>query len=143
MTLHEAETKLAEINNSLAELLKEREKALKEWNIAFNTENPDEITCIAEGIGINRDTAFNLYLINGDSKILVCHIYDDYKECGIQDFYEKIDNEMHLLSVANGRGYEVPELHRNLVHAKAMEIRERAREALLLSLMHENVPIEL
>ena len=129
MTLHEAETKLKEINNSIAELLQERENVLKEWNIAFNTENPDGITCIAEGIGRNKDTAFNLYLINGDSKMLVCHIYDDYKECNIHDFYRQIDNEMHLMSSANGRGYEVPELHRNLVHAKAMEIREHAREA--------------
>ena len=129
MTLHEAETKLAEINNSLAELLKEREKALKKWNIAFNTENPDEITCIAEGVGIT-DEVYYLYLINGDSKMLVCHIHWDYKECSINEFYKQIETSMHLLSVANGRGYEIPELHRNLVHAKAMEIRERAREAL-------------
>lgn len=58
--------------------------------------------------------------------MIVCHIYDDYKECSIHDFYRQIDNEMHLLSSANGRSYVIPELHRNLVHAKAMEIRERA-----------------
>ena len=55
MTLHESETKLTEINNSIAELLKERENVLKEWNIAFSTENQDEITCIAEGIEKNMD----------------------------------------------------------------------------------------
>lgn len=124
MTLHESETKLAEINNSIAELLKEREKVLKEWSIAFYTENSDGITCKAESRG-----RYNLYLINGDSKMLMCYFYDDYKECSINDFYRQIDNEMHLISEANGHGYEIPELYRNLVHAKAMEIRERAREA--------------
>lgn len=86
MTLHESETKLAEINNSIAELLKERENVLKEWNIAFNMENQDEITCMAESIQEGMDDVFYLYLINGDSKRLVCHIYCDYKECSINDF---------------------------------------------------------
>lgn len=39
MTLQETEAKLSELNNCIAELLKERESVLKEWNIAFNTEN--------------------------------------------------------------------------------------------------------
>lgn len=129
MTLQEAERKLAELNNHIAELLKERENALKEWYIAFNTEDRDKITCIAEGVGTNMDDAYFLYLINGDSKMLVCHIYSGYKECSINDFYKQIDTSMHLLNVTNGGGFDVPELHRNLVYAKAMEIREHAREA--------------
>ena len=129
MTLHESETKLAEINNSIAELLKERENVLKEWNIAFNMENQDEITCMAESIQEGMDDVFYLYLINGDSKMLVCHIYCDYKECSINDFYKQLDTSMHLLNVANGYGFNVPEHQRNLVYAKAMEIREHAREA--------------
>lgn len=129
MTLHESETKLTEINNNIAELLKERENVLKEWSVAFNTENQDEITCVAEGIGIT-DEVYYLYLINGDSKMLACHIHWDYKKCSINDFYKQIDTSMHLLSVANGRGYEIPEFQRNLVYAKAMEIRDHAREAL-------------
>ena len=129
MTLHESETKLAEINNSIAELLKERENVLKEWNIAFNMENQDEITCMAESIQEGMDGVFYLYLINGDSKMLVCHIHCDYKECSINEFYKQLDTSMHLLSIANGRGFNVPEHQRNLVYAKAMEIRERGREA--------------
>lgn len=129
MTLHESETKLAEINNSIAELLKERENVLKNWNIAFNMENQDKITCIAESIQESKDDIFYLYLINGDSKMLVCHIYCDYKECSINDFYKQIDTSMYLLNIANGCGFNVPEHHRNLVYAKAMEIRERGREA--------------
>lgn len=129
MTLHESETKLAEINNSIAELLKERESVLKKWYIAFNTGNQEEITCIAESIQESKDDIFYLYLINGDSKMLVCHIYCDYKKCSINDFYKQLDTSMHLLNVANGRGFNVPEHQRNLVYAKAMEIREHAREA--------------
>ena len=129
MTLQEAETKLSALNNRIAELLKEREKALKEWYIAFNTENQEKITCIAEGVGVNEDDVYYLYLINRDSKMLVCHIYCDYKKCSIEEFYKQIDISMRLLSEANGRGFDIPELHRNLVYEKAMEIRERAREA--------------
>ncbi|MBD5493549.1 MAG: hypothetical protein HDR12_03975 [Lachnospiraceae bacterium] len=128
MTLHEAEAKLTEINNSIAELLQERENVLKEWSIAFYMENPDEITCIAEDIGI-MNKVYNLYLINGDSKMLACHIPWNYKECSINDFYKQIDISMQLLNDANGRGYEIPELQRNLVYAKAMELRDRARKA--------------
>lgn len=127
MTLNESETKLTEINNSIAELLQERENVLKEWNSAFYTEKPDGITCLAEGIGITNKN-YKLYLINGDSKMLVCYIYSDYKKYSINDFYKQIDNTMHLLNVVNGGGYEIPELHKNLIYAKAMEIREHANK---------------
>ena len=129
MTLQEVETKLSELNNHIAELLKERENALKEWSIAFNTENPEKIVCIAENPAATPDGPHFLYLVNGDSKMLVCHLYCDYKKCSIEEFYKQIDISMHLLSEANGRGFDIPELHRNLVYAKAMEIRERVREA--------------
>lgn len=128
MALYEAESKLKEVNNHIDKLLKERENVIKEWYIVFITENQNEITCIAEGKGESMNV-FDFYLINGDSKMLACYIYGDYRECSIYDFYKHIDDTMLLLNAANGRGIEVPELHRNLVHAKAMEIRERAREA--------------
>lgn len=48
MTLQETEVKLSELNNQITGLLKERESVLKEWNTAFNAENPDKI------IGITR-----------------------------------------------------------------------------------------
>lgn len=46
MTLQESEIKLSELNNKIDKLLKERAIVLKEWYDAFNTENPDEITCV-------------------------------------------------------------------------------------------------
>ena len=112
MTLQEAETKLSELNNHIAELLKERENALKEWHIAFNTENPEKIACIAENPGATPDGPHFLYLVNGDSKMLVCHLYCDYKKCSIEEFYKQIDISMHLLSEANGRGFDI-EKHDN------------------------------
>lgn len=126
MTLQETETKLSELNNCIAELLKERESVLKEWNIAFNTENQDNITCEAKG----KFSTCELYLVNGDSKMPVCLLHGDDMECSINDLYKRIDISMHLLNGANGRDYEIPELHRNLVYAKAIEIRERMREIL-------------
>ena len=128
MTLQEVEIKLSELNNRIAELLKEREKAIKEWSIVFNTEKPEKIVCIAENPAATRDGPRFLYLVNGDSKMLVCHLYCDYKKCSIEEFYKQIDISMHLLSETNGRGFDIPELHRNLVYAKAMEIREQAGE---------------
>lgn len=120
MTLQEAETKLSELNNQIAELLKEREKVLKEWNIAFNTENPDKITCIDENIGDSH----KLYLVNEESKMLVCHLDTYDMEDSINDFYKRIDNSMHILNMRNGRDFEIPEYQRNLVSVKAIEIRE-------------------
>lgn len=120
MTLQEAETKLSELNNQIAELSKEREKVLKEWNIAFDTENPDKITCINENIGDSH----KLYLVNGESKMLVCHLDTYDMEGSINDFYKRIDNSMHIFNIRNGRDFEIPEYQRNLVSVKAIEIRE-------------------
>lgn len=121
MKLLEAEAKLSELNNQIADLLKERESVLKEWNIAFHTENQDQITCIDGGI-----TTFNhdLYLVNGDVKMLVCRICNDDMKGTMEDLYKRIDISMHLISEASGRGFEIPEYQRNLVSAKVLEIKE-------------------
>lgn len=120
MNLREAEKKLLELNNQIAELPKEREAVLKKWNKAFNCENQDKIICVDESIY----DIHNLYLVNGDSKIHVCHLCDDDMEGSINDLYKRIDISMHLLSQANGRGFEIPEYQRNLVLAKVSEIRD-------------------
>ena len=80
----------------IAELLEKRENALKEWNIVFNMEKPEKITCIAENPEATLDGPHFLYLVNGDSKMLVCHLYCDYKKCSIEEFYKQIDIFMHL-----------------------------------------------
>ena len=123
MTLQEAEIKLSELNTEINELLQEREAVLKEWNTAFNAENPDKITCIDENIGDSH----KLYLVNGESKMLVCHldVYD--MEGSINDFYKRIDNSMHILNMRNGRDFEIPNYQRNLVYAKAIEIKKSLR----------------
>lgn len=120
MTLQEAETKLSELNNQIAELLKEREKILKEWNIAFNTENPDKITCVDENIGDSH----KLYLVNGESKMLVCHLDNYDMKSSLNDFYKRIDTSMHIQNIANGRDFGMPDYQKNLIYAKAIEIRE-------------------
>jgi hypothetical protein len=68
MTLQESEARLSEINAEIDKLLKEREVVLKEWYAAFNTENPESITCVDENIGDNH----NLYLVKGELKMHVC-----------------------------------------------------------------------
>ena len=120
MTLQEAETKLSELNNEINRLLEERETVLKEWNIAFNTENQDNITCIDENIGDSH----KLYLVNGESKMLVCHLDSFDMKGSLNDFYKRIDNSMHIQNITNNRNFEIPEYQKNLVYTKAIEIRE-------------------
>ena len=121
MTLQEADTKLSSINEEIARLLKEREKVLKEWSAAFNSENPENIVCIDENI---EDIVHNLYLVNGDFKMHAC-LFDCYDIKGnVNDFYKRIDTSMQMFNVANGREFDSPDYQKNLVYAKAAEIRE-------------------
>lgn len=120
MTLQETETKLSKLNTEINKLLQEREAVLKEWNIAFNTENPDKITCIDENIGDSH----KLYLVNGESKMLVCHLDNYDMKSNLNDFYRRIDTSIHIQNIANGRDFEIPNYQKNLVYAKAIEIKE-------------------
>ena len=88
MTLQEAEEKLSDLNNKIAELLSEREDVIKEWNIAFNSENPENIICIDENIGESH----KLYLVNGDFKITVFYFSEKDIRGSINDFNRIIDN---------------------------------------------------
>lgn len=119
MTLQESEEKLSELNAEIDRLLREREAVLKEWNDAFNTENSEHITCVDENIGDSHE----LYLVNGESKMQVCYFNNFDMEGSIEKFYRRIDNSMCIHNVANGRN-NTPEYQRNLVYAKAIEIRE-------------------
>lgn len=120
MTLRESEVKLSELNIEIDKLLKERETVLKEWYVAFNTVNPEGITCVDENIGDNH----NLYLVNGKSKMLVCHLDNYDMEDSIQEFYERINTSMAIQNIANNREPELPEYQKNLIYAKAIEIRD-------------------
>lgn len=120
MTLQEAEEKLSELNIQIAELLCEREEVIKEWNIAFNSENPENIICIDK----NEFGFHELYLVNGDFKILVCQFNERDIKGGIDDFYRIIDNSIHILNIANKREFDSPEYQKNLIYAKAIEIRD-------------------
>lgn len=124
MTLQEAETKLSEINAQISKLLQEREAALKEWYAAFNMENPEDIICIDEGIG----DCHNLYLVNGDSRMHVCQLSDYDMKGDMEEFYKRIDTSMAILNIANKRNFETPEHWKNLIYAKAVEIREHGRQ---------------
>lgn len=120
MTLQEAETKLSELNTEINKLLVERETILKEWNKAFDTENTKKTICIDECIGDSH----NLYLVNGESKMPVC-VFDSFDMNGdISQFYKCLDTSIGIHSIAN-RGYEMSEYQKNLVYAKAIEIREQ------------------
>ena len=120
MTLQEAEEKLSDLNNKIAELLSEREDVIKEWNIAFNSENPENIICIDENIGESH----KLYLVNGDFKIPVCYFSAKDIRGSINDFNRIIDNSIHILNIANKREFDSPEYQKKLIYAKAIEIRD-------------------
>lgn len=119
MTLQESDLKLTELNYEIEQLLKKREAVLKEWCAAFNTQHPENIVCIDENKGDNH----SLYLVNGEYKMQVC-LFNSYDMKGsIEDFYKRIDTSMCILNVANGRS-DTPEYQKNLIYAKAIEIRE-------------------
>lgn len=120
MTLQEAETKLSELNAEINKLLQGREAVLKKWNNAFNTENQDNIVCIDENIG----DVHKLYLVNGKSKMFMCHLNNYDMKCSLSDFYKHIDTSMQIQCIANNRDFEIPDYQKNLVYAKAIEIRE-------------------
>lgn len=120
MTLQESEAKLSELNNKIDKLLKEREDVLKEWYDAFNTENPEGIVCEVENVRDNH----NLYLVNGESKMLVCRLDDYDMEDSIQEFYRRINTSIAIQNIANNRDSESPEYQKNLIYAKAIEIRD-------------------
>lgn len=120
MTLQESEVKLSELNTQISKLLEEREVILKEWNAAFCTENSEGIVCIDEGAGDNHI----LYLVNGESKMQVC-MFSGYDMKGsIEEFYKRLDISMCIHNVANGRDSDTPENQKNLIYAKAIEIKE-------------------
>ena len=119
MTLQESEEKLSELNTEINRLLKEREAVLKEWNIAFSTESPENIICVDESIG----DVHKLYLVNCESKMLVCYLDNYDMDDNIDDYYKRIDTSIAIQNIANKRD-DIPEYQRNLVYAKAIEIRE-------------------
>lgn len=121
MTLQEAEERLSEIDEKINVLLKERETVLKEWDTAFHTKDPQNIVCIDENtVGVH-----NFYLVSGESKKHVCLFSERDIIGSIEEFYKCIDNSMRILNIANGSDFEIPDYQRNLVYAKAMEIREK------------------
>lgn len=117
VTLQESEEKLSELNAEISRLLKEREAVLKEWNIAFNTE--ENIICIDENVG----DIHKLYLVNGESKMFMCHLDNYDMEGSIEDYYKRIDTSIAIQNIKNKRD-DIPEYQRNLVYAKAIEVRE-------------------
>lgn len=119
MTLQEAEVRLSELNNEINKLLEKREIVLKEWNIAFNTENQDNIVCIDENIG----NVHKLYLINGESKMLMCYFDNFDMKASLNDFYKRIDTSIQIQNIANKGDFEIPDYQKNLIYAKAVEIR--------------------
>ena len=46
----------------------------------------------------------------------------------ITDFYKRVDTSMQMLNMANKREFELPDYQKNLVYAKAAEIREKFME---------------
>ena len=112
--------------------MKERESVLKEWSIAFHAENTDNIICIDENKGDSHD----LYLVNGDFKMNVCYFSDFDLKGDADDFYKSLNNSMYILNIANKRNYEMPDYQKNLVYAKALEIREEYQKKTASELLH-------
>lgn len=120
MALKEIEIRLSELDVKISELLKEREGVIKEWSIAFCAENPQNIVCIDENVGESHA----LYLVNDESRMLVCRIRDSEIKGNINELYRRIDASMLIINTANGWDNEIIDYQKNLVYAKVIEIRD-------------------
>jgi len=121
MTLQESEARLSEINAEINRLLKERKAVLKEWNAAFHTENPENITCVDDNTG----GCHNLYLVNGGSRMQACLLSEDDMKGSLDDFYKCLETSIGIFNIANNREIKWPDYQKNLLYAKALEIREK------------------
>lgn len=121
MTLQEAKMKLSTLNAEIDRLLEERENILKEWTIAFNTENPNNITCVDENVGDSH----KLYLVNGESIMPVCQFDSFDMRSGLNDFYRRLDNSIQIFGIVNRQDFKIPDYQKNLIYAKAIEIRKK------------------
>ena len=121
MRLQEIETKLAELETEITKLLEAREAALRDWYIAFQAEGQDNISCLDEDMG----SCHTLYLTNGEARMLVCQFAACDMKGSLREFYKVLEASMRLLNIANGRDLDLPDYQKNLVYAKAAEIREK------------------
>lgn len=55
----------------------------------------------------------------------------------INHFYKSLDNSIHILNIAIGQKNDTPEYQKNLIYAKAIEIRENYQKR-----MEEDAKIE-
>lgn len=62
--------------------------------------------------------------------MFVFHLDTYDMEGSINDFYKRIDNSMHILNIRNGRDFEIPNYQKNLVYAKAIEIKESLADSI-------------
>lgn len=56
--------------------------------------------------------------------MLVCRLDNYDMEDNIQEFYKRINTSMAIQNIANNRDAESPEYQKNLIYAKAIEIRD-------------------
>lgn len=125
MTLKECESQISAINKKINGLLTEREKVLKKWHIAFQSENKEHIFCEDEFSG----QLHKLYLINGNSRLFVCDLWEDELTEDTHKLYQKIDHSMELHNFINHQSEKkeypiIPDWQKNLVYTKVMEIRD-------------------
>ncbi len=128
MTLQEADKKLAELNDKIDRLSIERKEVLRKWNVAFMAEKPEKTVCEDRGKG---ERSHQLYLINGGFSVFVCHFDEIDMQQDLNSFYENLNIRMNVLNRCNHGEDELPEYQKNLVYAKATEIRDAYFENLL------------
>ena len=62
-------------------------------------------------------------MINGESKMLMCYFDNFDMKVSLNDFYKHIDTSMQIQNIANKGDFEIPDYQKNLIYAKAIEIR--------------------
>ncbi len=119
-TLRECEEYLCDVKKRLKEVLQEQEKALREWNAAFASENIENIKCECENTGQH----YTFLLINEDTKLEVADMWKDELEADIDAFYQRLKSSIGMNKIVNKNWNSFPVYYEDIIVAKAMEIRQ-------------------
>ena len=121
MQLKECEKQLEDITEQINILLREREEILIEWHKAFDAENVQDVKCVYE----KNPSGYSIILINGESRLVASEVWDMNFAEDLDTYYKQVDHGIHKRQILNKRNDDLTEWQRNLIYAKAAELRKK------------------
>lgn len=120
MNLKECEQQLKDVTEQINMLVREREEVLLKWQQAFDAESSQEVTCICE----KTDSGYAIVLISGESKQIVSEVWDMDFQGDSESYYKQVEHGIWKHKALNKRQDDLPDWQRNLIFAKAAELRK-------------------